>query len=186
MIAPVVTKRYAEALFAAARDANRIADVEADLLLVEEAVRQREHAAALFNRALDASEKRRRFLDPIAPKLRTDLVRNTVSLLLDRRREEALRGLPAAFHRLALDARGEAEGVLESARPIAEAEHRAIEEAIGRSLGRTLKLRARVDPALLGGIRATVGSRRYDATVRGRLAALRERLIGARLPGAGS
>jgi F0F1-type ATP synthase delta subunit len=33
-----------------------------------------------------------------------------------------------------------------------------------------------VDPALLGGIRARVASREYDATVRGRLERMRQRL----------
>ncbi|HKD99481.1 MAG TPA: ATP synthase F1 subunit delta [Planctomycetota bacterium] len=182
MIDPVVAKRYAEALFLAARDANAVADVEVDLAVVGAAVAGEQVAAALDDPTLDVREKRARVLDPIASKLRSPLVRNVIALALDRRREAVLPRLPEAFHRLALEARGEAEGVVESATPLPAEALSAISEAIGRTLGRRMKLTPRVSPGLIGGLRVTVGSRRYDASVVSRLAQLRGRMLAAPLP----
>jgi F-type H+-transporting ATPase subunit delta len=47
--------------------------------------------------------------------------------------------------------------------------------------GRTVDLRVEVDEALIGGLTVRVGDTLYDASVRGRLERLRERLVaGAR------
>jgi len=64
-----------------------------------------------------------------------------------------------------------------SAVPLAEAQRAALAQALGSAVGRNVELEARVDPAVLGGVRVTVGGRTYDGTVRSRLAALRERLV---------
>lgn len=184
MIAPVVTKRYAEALFASAREKHAVAEVEADLAALSQALARPDVARVALNPAVDPKRKRAALLDPLAPQLKTELVRNAIALLLDRRREDVLPRLREVFHRLALEASGEAEGVLESARPLDAAETRSVEEALGRALGKRVRLAPRVDSKLIGGVRATVGSLRYDATAGARLLALRERMLAARLDGA--
>ncbi|MGH7150189.1 MAG: F0F1 ATP synthase subunit delta, partial [Planctomycetota bacterium] len=78
-------------------------------------------------------------------------------------------------------AEGIVRGVVEAAVPLADADLRAIERALGGSLGPRVSLALRVDPALVGGLRIEVAGRRLDATVRGRLAALREDLLEAPL-----
>jgi F-type H+-transporting ATPase subunit delta len=182
VIDPVVPKRYAEALFLAARDANVVADVEADLTLLANALAEPRLRDAIGDPTLDAAAKRAHLLDPIAPKLRTALARNAIALVIDRRRDAVLLRLPQAFHRLALEARGEAEGVVETAMPLAPDALAAVADAIGRSLGKRVRLEQRVNATLVGGLRATVGSRRYDASVLARLSELRSRLLSAPLP----
>jgi F-type H+-transporting ATPase subunit delta len=183
MLAPVVTRRYAEALLDAAQAANAVADVEADLALLHEVLADPAVAALLTNPTIEVRVQRQRFLDPLAPRLRSKLVRNTIGLLIDRRRAEVLTQLPSTFRRLALEARGEAEGTVESARELSAAEVRAIEEAVSAAMVRRVTLAPKTDPSLIGGVRATVGSQRFDLSVRARFAALRERLLAARLPG---
>ena len=52
-----------------------------------------------------------------------------------------------------------------------------VAERLGRRLGKTVLLDTEVDPGLLGGFVAEVGSRVLDMSVAGQLAALRERII---------
>jgi F-type H+-transporting ATPase subunit delta len=182
MLAPVVSKRYAEALLDAAQASNAVADVEADLLLLAEVMSDPAASGFLLNPTIDPKEQRKRFLDPLAPKLKSKLVQNIIGLLIERRRAGVIPALPAAFRRLALESRGEAEGTVESSRAIGDAELRAIEGSVSGALGRKLKLTVVVKPELIGGLRVTVGSKRIDASVRSRLAALRERMLAAPLP----
>ena len=47
---------------------------------------------------------------------------------------------------------------------------------LGRLTGAQVRLRFTVDPSLIGGVMARIGSTVYDGSVRGQLAALRSRL----------
>jgi len=183
MLAPVVSKRYAEALFAAAQDARLVTEVESDLMALATGVREPAVAAALRNPTLDAKTQKATVLGAVDARLRTNLVRNVIALAIDRRRAEMLFSLADAYHRLALESRGEAEGVVESAKALSEAEMRDIEATLSKATGKRVRLQAHVRPELLGGLRATVGSLRYDSTAKTRLAELREKLLSARIEG---
>lgn len=182
MLAPVVTRRYAEALLDAASESKAVAAVEADLAIVDASVGDPIIKAFLLNPTIEPREHRARFVAVLEPKLSSKLVKNVLALLVDRRRAEVIPALPAAFRRLALEARGEAEGTIEASRALSAAELRAIEDHVGREVGRKVHLTVSTDESLLGGFRVTVGSRRFDATVQGRLTALREKLLSAPLP----
>jgi F-type H+-transporting ATPase subunit delta len=65
-----------------------------------------------------------------------------------------------------------------SAVPLDEGQTRAVTEALRRATGQDVELQARADQALLGGLLVKMAGRTYDGTVRGRLRALRQRLVG--------
>ena len=68
-----------------------------------------------------------------------------------------------------------------SAIPLEPAEVEALRERIAGMAGGTVDLTTAVDPALIGGLTVRVGDTLIDASVRGRLERLRERLTeGAR------
>jgi len=175
-----VTIRYAEALFGLAKSRGALAEVQAD---VERIAREFENpeVATFFFDARISVESRRQKLRPLYAGM-NELTRNFVDLLFDKRREEVLAGLGAAFSRRLLDERGAAEGVVESARPLAADDLARIETALGRSIQKTVKLENRVDPALIGGLRVIVESRMMDFSLRGRLEGLRKHLLDAPLP----
>ena len=66
---------------------------------------------------------------------------------------------------------------MRSAAPLSDGERGALRERLGRRLGKTVLLDSEVDPGLLGGFVAEVGSRVLDMSIAGQLAALRERII---------
>lgn len=181
MLSPVVTKRYAEALLDAAKSANAIAAVEADLAIVAQAATDPRAVGLLSNPTAEESELHSRFMNPLLGLLKTRLVKNTVALLIARRRAMVLFHLASVYHRLALEAGGAAEGFIETATPLSPQELHAAEEAIGQRIHRKVTLAVHVDPTLLGGVRVTVGSQRFDATLRSRLSELRDRMLSAQL-----
>ena len=65
---------------------------------------------------------------------------------------------------------------VESATPLARGVRERIEAGLTRSYGPTLVTAFGENPALIGGVRITVGSDVYDGSVRARLAALETRL----------
>src|SRR6185503_16272356 len=95
----------------------------------------------------------------------------------ERRRLELL--LPAivrAYGALWNARRGVASAEAVSARPLEDAERRALVAALEKATGLGIELDTREDPSLLGGLLVHVAGRSYDGSVRARLPALRARL----------
>ena len=77
--------------------------------------------------------------------------------------------------------RGIVEAVATAASPLTNDETAALQQKVAAMTGRTVDLRVEVDDSLIGGLTVRVGDTLYDASVRGRLERLRERLVaGAR------
>lgn len=179
MIGPVAS-RYAEALFRLAKTRGVLAAVQADVERLAAACGASGSLARLFDERLPLES--RRALARAETAALTPLVQDFVELLFDKRRVEVLRELGAAFHRRMLEERGAAEGVVESARPLADSDLADLARALGPRLGKTLTLKNRTVPELIGGVRVLVASSMIDASVRGRLEGLRKDLMAAPLP----
>jgi len=170
VILDAVTLRYAEALWNLSAKAGRLERVRADVVRL---------GAALPAPALERSERRKQQLAALGGV--DPFVTNLVNLLFDRHREEVLRGLAAAFHRLELQSRNAVEGQVESARPIGPELLATLAARVGAVLGKQVVLENRVRPELLGGTRVIVANRMIDYSVAGRLESLRRALLEAPL-----
>ncbi|MEZ5316675.1 MAG: ATP synthase F1 subunit delta [Vicinamibacterales bacterium] len=100
-----------------------------------------------------------------------------VLLLAD---QDDLALLPAVAEGYAARVR-QAQNVIEAevvtAVPLDETRRRALAEALGRATGGTVTIRDRVDPAIVGGLVARVGSTVFDGSVARQLERLRQRLL---------
>ena len=104
------------------------------------------------------------------------IVRNFLLVLSDHRRAAALSEVIEAFDVL-LDARlGYVRAEVRSASELSKEQQGRLAEALGAIAGRKVRLRFAVDPDLIGGATAKLGSTVYDGSVRGELASLRARL----------
>ena len=110
-----------------------------------------------------------------------DPIRKLVGLLVSNGKIDRLSTVAAEYHRLLNQVRGVVEAVATSAAPLTKPETDALMRKVAQMTGRTVDLRVEVDAALIGGLTVRVGDTLYDASVRGRLERLRERLVaGAR------
>ncbi len=174
----VVATRYATALFELAREKGVLDAVNADVESIAAQV-----ASGALRELLDqrsAPERKQALVEALVSK-QNKLTANLVRLLATRRRLEVLRGLPAAFRRCVLTERGQVEGVVECARPIAGGELAEIAVAVGSLLGKQVLLSSRVNPELIAGVRVFVDNRLIDQSAAGRLDSLRRKLSLARL-----
>ena len=63
--------------------------------------------------------------------------------------------------------------------PIGDDRAAALQKLLGQATGRTVTMSARVDPAIIGGVVARIGSTVYDASVATQLAKIKEQLTQA-------
>jgi F-type H+-transporting ATPase subunit delta len=97
------------------------------------------------------------------------LVRNLLRLLVEKGRAGEVDEVATEFERLAALEEGQLSVELTTAFELTDEEAHAIVEQIERASGRKVEATRSVDPALIGGIVLQAGSRRVDASVRGRL-----------------
>lgn len=104
------------------------------------------------------------------------VTRNFLFVLVDHRRIMLLAGIIQQFEEV-LDARlGFARADVASAEGLSEQQRASLSTQLERLTGKRIRARFAVDPALIGGAVARIGSTVYDGSVRGQLASLERRL----------
>jgi F-type H+-transporting ATPase subunit delta len=180
LIVDAVTTRYAGALYGLARKHGAVDAVSKDVAAIAAEMAKDATRHVILNPRVEREAKRAQ-LDPVLASAH-QLTKNFVNLLLDKNREEVLRGLADGWKRLALEERGAAEGRVESARPLERAEIERLSAALSKTIGRTLVLENKIVPSLVGGARVFAQNRMIDWSVAGRLESLRRKMLDARMP----
>ena len=105
------------------------------------------------------------------------LVRNFLYVIIDRRRSDRLNDITDAFE-AALDERiGIVRADVKSAAPLNDRQQSDLQQELSRVSGKQVRCDFSIDPELIGGIVARIGSTVYDGSVRSQLNSLRERLV---------
>lgn len=106
------------------------------------------------------------------------LVRRLIVLLAERERILLLPDLERLYSQQWNAQRGVVEAEALTVQPLSDAQRQALEGALRRLSGRDVELTATAAPEILGGLVVRMDGRVYDGSVRGRLRALRGRLVG--------
>jgi F-type H+-transporting ATPase subunit delta len=174
----VVDRVYANALFEAARDQNKLEPVGGQLAqLVEAESNVPELRELLRNPQLDPRARRAALDDVLAGS--DDLLRNFLLVLADKGRAGQLEEIAKEFERLVAEHEGVVHAELTTAVELSDDEAGKLLQQIEQASGRKVEASRSVDPDLIGGIVLQVGSHRLDASVRGRLERLRRQLVTA-------
>lgn len=106
-----------------------------------------------------------------------DIIRKLLVLLAQRDRLVLLPDLLASYRTLLMDHRQVVRAEVTTASALTPDRAQAIQSRLAEVTGRTVLLSTRVDPALVGGIVARVGSTVYDGSVTTQLQKMKARLI---------
>lgn len=175
----VVATRYANALadvVTASGSALRPQDAMSELRSFEAVLKSPELHNALVTPAVPASRKKA-VVSRIADILQLSKVsRNFLFVLIDHRRIASLSDVLQSLD-LILDERlGFARAQVTSAQPLTESQRAALNQELEKVSSKRIRMQFEVDPALIGGVVARIGSTVYDGSVRGQLQALERRL----------
>src|SRR6185503_15170261 len=173
---PAAHRIYATALFEAAQEQGRLAEVREEVSDVVAATTDvPELGALLENPEVESATKAAVVRDLLANA--DPLVRNFLLLLVEKNRAGELREIAREFDLLVARAEGRLEVELTTAVELTDDEAADILRQIEKSSGRSIEATRRVDPDLIGGFILQAGTLRVDASVRGRLDGLRHELV---------
>ena len=171
--------RYAKALLDVARTDAAAAATERELAaMVEAMTTSRELQQALTSPQVASSGKRK-----IAAALGERLgfspeTRRALDLLAERDRLGLLDQVLAVFRERLLARQKIQRAEVRSAAPLTPEVTQALQARLSQVTGTTVKVDTVVDPSLIGGVMATVGSTVYDGSVKTQLEKLRKQLVG--------
>jgi F-type H+-transporting ATPase subunit delta len=174
-----VHRTYARALFEAAQENDRLAQVREELGdFVASIDDVPELDAMLRNPQLDPATKIQVLEDVLGGA--DVLLRNFVLLAVEKHRGGQLREMHREFERLVAQEERRLTVELTTAYELSDEEAARIVGQIEKASGRPVDATRSVDPSLIGGIVLQAGSLRADASIRSRLERLRRELTTAR------
>jgi F-type H+-transporting ATPase subunit delta len=169
-------RRYAEAAFAVARESGDYDGWRREVALLTELFGDKVLAAAFRNPAVSVA-RRLELARQLAPEVRPETF-NLMRILIEHQRTAEMPAIREEFNRLVDAVQGIVHVLLITAVPVAANEESAYRQSLTRKIGRDVRLRVEVDPALIGGATIQVGDHLVDGSIRTRLEELRRALAG--------
>ena len=178
----VLARRYAAALFIAARNARALEEIRRDVADLAELCRPGITARALSDPRLSKADKSEALKRALGRKINA-VTSRFVDLIVEKQRLSLVPAVAVSLEQKADEEAGVARARVRSAVPLGEAQAKALSRALEKTLAARGDARSPVvldvvlDPSLLGGVTVRVGDRMWDLSFKGRLAALKEQIM---------
>ena len=174
MIAGSIARRYAKALFELAVEAGRIDAWSQALAVVKRAVEGSAELREVLANPVYTREQRQAVATRLGAALKLDREpASLLALLAERNRLDQLPAIADSFAELADEKMGRVRARVTSAAALDEPTAGALAERLAAATRARVVMERAVDPALLGGVVAQVGSVVYDGSLRAQLETLR-------------
>jgi F-type H+-transporting ATPase subunit delta len=172
----VAANRYARALL----DVLYPEKAEAGLQQLEQflaLLEQQPEARRFLENPTTAGERRKRLLTEIGGAMKFDKpVANFIGILVDKDRLPDLEEIVETYREFLDEKLGILRARVTSAQSLDPAQQKDLAERLQKATGKQIRMEVAVDPGLIGGVVAQVGSTIYDGSVRQQLQAFRSRL----------
>ena len=171
--------RYASALFDLASEQGFVTAVESDLDKLGEALKASPDLSALIRNPKISREDTAKAMDAVSGVLGlSPLTKNFIGVLAGNRRLSALPEIVRAFASIAAAQRGELTAEVTSAHALSDDQVAELAQKLKAREGKEVKIKASVDPEILGGLVVRIGSRQIDSSIRTRLNSLAHAMKG--------
>ena len=170
--------RYAKALFDVTLEEKAdLAQVDRDLEAVVSMMQASPELAEASNRGL-SDATRKALIEAVSKAMTlTTPVTKVLVLLAQDRKLSYLPDLAAAFRERLLAHQNIVRAEVTSAAPLSPEKTKALEDSLSKVTGKKVELSVSVDPELLGGVVAKIGSTVYDGSVKTQLQRMRQDLV---------
>lgn len=175
-----VARRYAGALFDVVKRTGAIDAAYTGLQSFAALVAQSPELARVFASAAVPAAKKRALAETLAGQLAASPeVFRLLGVMGDRDRLSLVAGVASAFEARVMQERQILQAHVTTAVPLTSETSAALALALGRATGGTVEIDAHVDPAIIGGVVARVGSMVFDGSVTRQLEIMKTQLIHA-------
>ncbi len=174
-----IARRYAGAIFDVAKKNNRLDRVEAQLDAFTRLVAERAELRKVFEIPVIPPHKKRAVLEALLERMPEidGEVREMLRMLADRDRLVLLPAIAAGLQDRLRQHRHVVPAEIVTAVPLPDAQRTTLAAALRRASGSDITISEKVDPAIVGGVVARVGSVVFDGSVTRQLERMKQRLL---------
>jgi F-type H+-transporting ATPase subunit delta len=177
LIATVVSRRYAKALFAVGQEKGEIEAYGKDLAEMAGVLEESPELLRVFANPVFSPEQKKNILEGLFQKVEiSQMVKNFMKLLADKGRLGKLPEISQYYQVLLDEAQGVVRGELTTAIDLDDAKQKSIKEQLEKQFEKSLVLDYQADENILGGVVLKVGDRVLDASLRAQLNILKENI----------
>jgi F-type H+-transporting ATPase subunit delta len=174
----LVARRYAKALADIAEKDGTLVEVQRELAAVSDLVRTNPDLERLaFYPLIPPAQKAKAFDEVLATMGMGNTVRRFFQVVTSAARLNLIHDLSSSFGEFVDERTGVLEARVQSAQALTGPQTQALEAALARRTGKTIRLQWHQEPSILGGVKVQVGSTVYDASIQGRLRLLKAKLL---------
>lgn len=171
-----VSRRYAKALLAVAKQKGAHAKVFAELQAIADAFQKDAAISAYFENPMITAAQKITAIKAAVEGKASEEVLNTVVLMAEKGRVHLLPEVALAFRDYTDIEEGVTRGIVRSAQPLSADAQKELESKVSKTLGKKIVLTYQQDPKLLGGAVAQVGGWTFDDSIETHLKKLNEEL----------
>lgn len=173
----VIAKRYAKALVELAEGQNLAENAKQDLVAFIQAMDGQPAVERLFRNPAITPEDKKAVIREIAQRLGLKpLTTRFMEFLAENNRVRYIRDVQQAYEDLLAERQNRVSVEVVSASPLNNGYVSDIKKRFEVVTGKNVDIKSLVDPALIGGVRARIGSVIYDGTIKNQLDKMRERM----------
>jgi len=171
--------RYAKALFDVALEEKADLDrIDKDLSEITEILRENTELMSAVDWANVPDAARQAVMENVLDKIGVAApVKKLLVLLTGQRKLVYLQDLAEAYRERLLAHQNVVRAEVTSAAPLSPEKTASLADSLSKVTGKKVELSVSVDPELLGGVVAKIGSTVYDGSVRTQLARMRQELV---------
>ena len=180
MSVQIVAKRYAQALLEIGVEQQNLDKLVEDVTTIADAWHTSAELRNAIENPLVPHPVKKALIGELADQIgASPITRNTVQLMVDRRRARALPYLAQELRELADARQGIVRAQVTSAAPLSDAYYSRLQAQLEKMTGKRVAIDRRTDPAIIGGVVTRIGDRIFDGSLRTRLQSLRDALLPA-------
>jgi F-type H+-transporting ATPase subunit delta len=181
--ASIVARRYARALLELGTAQGQLDALVEELATLGDAWEASPELRNAIENPLVSHAAKKAVATELAAKINASpTARNTLLLLVDRRRAPALPYIARTLRELADARKGIVRAEVTSAAPLADDYYGRLQTTLETMTGKKVVVDRRTDPTLIAGVVTRIGDRIFDGSLRTRLQTLRDALMPSAAP----
>lgn len=168
---------YANALFQAAQDVDKVALIQQEAKSMLDIFQQEKDFFYFFNDPTVSAGKKKTVLKNVFEgRICTEHL-NFLFVLVDKGRTGRYPRIIAGYEKRIAEEEGYARGDVFSVQPLSEEQKTKLEEQTGKLLQQNVKLENKIDTSLIGGVKILIDGKMLDASLKKRLDDMRSELL---------
>lgn len=173
-----IAGRYAQALFDIGVEGGNLAKLSEEVGSFADTYAGSEELRGVLDNPLVFEQQRDALLDDIGRRLGlSDVVKNTIRLLIRRRRLVVIPAVARALRKMSDEKDGVVRATVVSAKPLPEPFAQRLQTELQKLTGKKVLVTREVDASLIAGVVTRVGDTVIDGSLRTRLDGLRNQLL---------